>query len=218
MTARLLILGATLCVVLAGALLAPAAAAAKPSERKVGLKVGSDRLKVTFSYRDLFSEKVRKKMMSGLPVRVVVQVALENAKRKPVGYWARDVEIVYDLWEEDFTVVVREDSGRRRTRVATLDEAINVAGILWRAPVAEELALLKPGVYRLRVMAEVNPVSEEMIKNIQRWIARPKGGHGDSEARSNFFGSFVGYFVDRGIGQADRTVGFVSQWFKLGEE
>lgn len=186
--------------------------------RKVGLKVTGENLKVTFSFRDLFTKKVRKKMTSGLPVRVVAQVALENSRGKAMAYWAQSIEIVYDLWAEDFSITLRDAGGRRRTRVATLEEAINVAGILWRAPVAEQLGQLEPGVYRLRVLVEANPVSEEMIKNIQRWIARPKGGHGDAEARSNFFGSFVGHFVDRGIGQADKTVAFVSQWFKLGEE
>ncbi len=152
-----------------------------------------------------------------LPVRLVVQVALVNKKGKAVGYWAQSIEIVYDLWEEDFSITVKDDRGSRRARVGTLDEAVNVAGILWRSPVANKISQMKPGIYRLKVMAEANPVSEEMIRNIQRWIARPKGGHASGEARSNFFGSFVGHFVDRGIGQADKTVSFASQWFKLGE-
>lgn len=212
------IVAAVTSLLLAVAVLAPAPAAARPRTRKVGLKITGDSLKVVSSYRDLFTKKVRKKMTSGLPVRIVVQVAVVNQKGKAVDYWARSVEIVYDLWAEDYSITVRDDGGKRRARVGTLEEAVNVAGVLWRAPVCDRLDQLKPGVYRLKVLAEANPVSEEMIRNIQRWIARPKGGHGDSEARSNFFGSFVGHFVDRGIGQADKTVAFVSQWFKLGEQ
>jgi hypothetical protein len=180
------------------------------STRRVGLLISGNVLQATSSYRDVFSQAVRKKMTSGLPTRLLVHVALEHKKGgAPAAYWARSAEIVYDLWEENFAITVADVQSKRHTRVATLEQAVDATGVLWRAPVAE-VGGLKPGLYRL-------PVSEEMVRNIQRWIARPKGGRGESEARSNFFGAFVGHFVDRGIGQAERIVGFVSQWFELGQ-
>jgi hypothetical protein len=187
------------------------------STRHVGLLISGDVLQTSFGYRDVFSVPVRKKMTSGLPTRLLVHVALETGKGgTPAAYWARSAEIVYDLWEENFVITVADAQSKRHTRVSSLEQAVDATGVLWRVPVADTSSL-KPGLYRLRVLAEVNPVSEEMVRNIQRWIARPKGGRGESEARSNFFGAFVGHFVDRSIGQAERVVGFVSQWFKLGE-
>jgi hypothetical protein len=187
------------------------------STRRVGLLISGDVLQTTFGYRDVFSPPVRKKMTSGLPTRLLVHVALESEKGgTPAAYWARSAEIVYDLWEENFAITVADAQSKRHTRVSSLEQAVDATGVLWRVPVADTGGL-KPGLYRLRVLAEVNPVSEEMVRNIQRWIARPKGGRGESEARSNFFGAFVGHFVDRSIGQAERAVGFVSQWFKLGQ-
>jgi hypothetical protein len=197
--------------------LIPLASHSKAPKRRVGVSVSSTAVRATFSYRDAFTKKVRKKLTSGLPTRVLVQVALESKdKGKPVSYWARAIEIVYDLWEEDFVITMEDNRGRRRTRVKTVDETINLAGILWRTRIAKTGGL-KPGLYRLRFVAEVNPVSKEMVENIRRWLSRPSGGHG-SEARSNFFGSFVGAFVDRKIGKADKTVGFVSQWFEVGSQ
>jgi hypothetical protein len=185
--------------------------------RRVGLLISRDVLHTTVGYRDVFSPAVRKKMTSGLPTRLLVHVAVEREKGgTPAVYWARSAEIVYDLWEENYAVTLADVQGKRHTRVANIEQAVDAAGVLWRAPVADT-AILKPGTYRLRVLAEVNPVSEEMVRNIQRWITRPKGGRGESEARSNFFGAFVGHFVDRSIGQAERVVAFVSQWFKLGQ-
>jgi hypothetical protein len=185
-------------------------------QRRVGLLIAGDSLQATFSYRDVFTPQIRKKMTSGLPTRLLVHVAVEpSTGGEPVAYWARSAEIVYDLWDEEFAITVSDMQGKRRTRVATLEQAIEATAILWRAPVTE-IGSLEPGMYRLRVIVEVNPVSEEMVRNIQRWISRPKGGRGDSEPRTNFFGAFVGHFVDRGIGRAERVVGFVSQWFKLG--
>jgi hypothetical protein len=190
------------------------AAYAKPRQRRVGIHLTKADIRTTFSYRDVFSKKVREKLTSGLPTRLMVQIALESKKRKkPITYWARAIEIVYDLWEEDFVITVEDNRGRRRTRVKTTDEAIRVAGVLWRTPIAG-IKGLEPGMYRLRFVAEANPVSKEMVENIRRWLSRPSGGHG-SEARSNFFGSFVGSFVDRNIGKADKTVSFVSQWFEV---
>jgi hypothetical protein len=195
----------------------PAQGGGAGATRKVGLLASGNALQATFSYRDVFSPAVQRKMTSGLPTRLLVHVALEREKGgAAVAYWARSVEIVYDLWEEDFAVTAADSQSRRHKRVRTLDQAIDAAGVLWRAPVADTSGL-RPGRYRLRVLAEVNPVSEEMVRNIQRWIAKPRGGRGESEARSNFFGAFVGHFVDRSIGQAERAVGFVSQWFELGQ-
>jgi len=187
---------------------------AKTRKRKVGVHITKSDIRTTFSYKDVFSKKVREKLTSGLPTRMLVQVALQSKKKKkPVTYWARTIELVYDLWEEDFVITVEDNRGRRRTRVKTTDEAINVAGLLWRTPIAGVKGL-EPGLYRIQFVAEANPVSKEMVENIRRWLSRPSGGHG-SEARSNFFGSFVGSFVDRNIGKADKTVSFVSQWFEV---
>lgn len=187
---------------------------AKPRTRKVGIHITRTDVRATFSYRDVFSKSVREKLTSGLPTRILAQVALQSKnKKKPITYWARAIEIVYDLWEEDFVITVEDNRGRRRTRVKTADEATRVAGVLWRTPVANVKGLT-PGTYRLQFVAEANPVSKEMVENIRRWLSRPSGGHG-SETRSNFFGSFVGSFVDRNIGKADKTVSFVSQWFEV---
>jgi len=204
-------------LLLTAAVLVSALALAGPPRRRIGMSTVGDTIRASFSYRDVFTKKVRKKLDSGLPVRVVVQLALERkGKDKPYSYWARSVEIVYDLWEEDYVLTMEDDRGRRRTRVATAEEAINLAGVLWRVRAART-ARLKPGTYRFRVLAEVNPVSKEMVDNIRRWLSRPSGGQG-SEARSNFFGSFVGIFVDRRIGEADRSAAFVSQWFQVGSQ
>ena len=184
--------------------------------RRVGTSVSQDVLRVTVSYRDVFTPEIRKKMTSGLPTRLLVHCTIESERSgKSVSYWARSAEIVYDLWEEQFAIAVSDSQGKRRTRVGSVEQAVDATGILWRAPVADTTGL-KPGSYRLRAIIEVNPVSEEMVRNIQRWIARPKGVQGDNEARTNFFGAFVGRFVDRGIGQAERVIGFLSQPLDLG--
>lgn len=197
----------------------PAARAGDPPQRRVGVSLASGQVRITSGIRDVLGGAEREKMRSGLPTRVLIQVKLEReGRKKAVAYWARNVEVTYDLWEENFAVVIEDDRGRRRARVANLEEAIGVAGTLWRVPVAD-IRGIEAGNYRVRVLAEANPVSKEMVENIRRWLARSSsGGSGSAsaESRSNFFGSFVGVFVDRHIGEAERSVAFVSQWFRVG--
>ncbi len=217
MNRRLTVCAAQLAIAtLAAALLAPIPAEAKRPLRRVGISIDHGELRVTSGFRDVFTNKVRKKMKSGLPTRLSIRIGLEKQdKRKPVTFWARNIEIVYSLWEERFLVTFEDRKGRRSTRVESVDDAVGIAGVLWKTPVAS-IEDLEPGVYRVRAVIEANPVSEEMLDNIRRWLSRPSDGPGGTESRSNFFGSFVGFFVDREIGEADKKIAFVSQWFELG--
>ena len=213
-------LAQTICGVLALVLglLAASPAAAQEDElkvRKLGIARTGPHLSVSFSYRDAFTPKVKEKLKSGLPTRVMVQINLERqGKSKPVAFWFRSATIVYDLWEEEFVVTVRDSRGRRSTRVETLEDVVSLTGALWSTKVASTRTL-EPGTYRLQIVAEANPVSKEMVEDIRRWLARPTSRQAGAAARSNFFGSFVSIFVDRKIGEADKTVAFVSQWFEV---
>jgi len=191
-------------------LLSGASLHAADTVRRVGVHGEGGELRVTFGFGDVCSKKVKEKLKSGLPTRLVVQVAVENEKKKPVAFWARTARVVYDLWEENFSVTMEDPGGRQTTRVATVDELIRVLCALRNTKVADGLP---PGSYRIAARIEANPVSDEMVRNIQRWIARPSGGLRSQGQSASYFGSFVGYFVDRDIGRADRTIRFVSQWF-----
>ncbi|MBW2532865.1 MAG: DUF4390 domain-containing protein [Deltaproteobacteria bacterium] len=211
--ARSLLVAALVC----GLALAPLVALAGLPSRKLGIWIHGDELRASFSFRDVFSSEVQDKLDSGLPTKVMLQINVErHGEPDPVAYWARSTDIVYDLLEERYLVTVEDRRGRRRARASTMQEAMNLAAVLWHEPVAD-LEGMPAGRYRLHVLAEVNPVSKAMVRNIRRWLARPRAVQRDAEVQGNFFGSFVGIFVDRRIGQADRQVAFVSQWFEVGE-
>ncbi len=178
--------------------------------RKVGHQLQDGRLMVTFGYRDVFTSGVQEKLKSGLPTRLVVQLVIEDEKGRQVSYWARTVHVVYDLWEEHFVITVNDSGGKRATRLKTIRDVMKTAGVIWRTPVASHLP---PGKYRIKAVVEANPVSEKMVRNIQRWISRPSGGFRDAGS-SSYFGSFVGYFVDRNIARAEKTIRFISQWLE----
>lgn len=178
--------------------------------RQVGHQLTDGQLTVTFGYQDVFTHKVQEKLKSGLPTRLVIQLVIENEKGRQISFWARTVHIVYDLWEEHFVITVKDPGGKRATRLKTIRDVMKTAGVIWHTPVARNLP---PGKYRVKAVIEANPVSEKMVRNIQRWISRPSGGFRDAGSGS-YFGSFVGYFVDRNIARAEKTVRFISQWLE----
>jgi len=122
----------------------------------------------------------------------------------------RQTEIVYDLWDEKFRVRRFEAGGKVEMReTATATEAITLATALDAFPVVD-LDRLEPGVsYRLSVRADLNPISQELLADVRRWLARPsprgRAGSGDS-----FFGSFVSIFVNPRIDESERQLRLVS--------
>ena len=130
---------------------------------------------------------------------------------EPLAQALRQTEIVYDLWDEKFRVRRFEAGGKVETREATTaGEAIDLATALIAFPVVE-LDHLEPGVaYRLSVRADLNPISQELLADVRRWLARPsprsRMGSGDS-----FFGSFVSIFVNPRIDDSERQLRLVSQ-------
>ena len=187
-------------------------AASSISERKIGYSVKNGEISATFGFTDIFTETVRNKLQSGLSTKIVLQIFIENEQKKQTGYWVQTADIVYDLWEENFVITITDANGKRKTRLKNLKDVEHVTGTIKNVAVGK---ILSTGTYRLHVRIEANPVSKKMIHNIQRWISRPSAGIGNARNSTNYFGSFVGYFVKRDIGKSDKTVIFVSQWFKL---
>ena len=194
-----------------------AARTAEVGTRVIGVNA-DQHLTVSFSYRDVFTSEVQSKLQSGLPTRLLLQINVERqGSKRPVAYWVRSIRIVYDLWEDLYIITLEDELGKRRARTKSKKEAIEIASKVHNVEIAR-LKGLGAGSYRVRVSVEVNPVSKEMVENIRRWLARPRAAEGTSSGTTNYFGSFVGVFVDRRIGEADHSITFLSQWFELGAQ
>lgn len=169
-------------------------------------------VKLTVSYRDAIDDEIAKKLQSGLPTVVTMRGYLfREAGGDPIALTARSCRIVYDLWDEVFRIQLVQPGG-----VASA-VAVNVEGVIRNCCEARKLPLVDRALlgesrrYFVATLIEVNPVSQEMLDRIKRWVTRPNGsnaiGPGDS-----LFGSFVGLFVAR-IGDADKKVAFRTQAF-----
>ncbi len=170
-------------------------------------------VKLTVSFRDAVDAEIAKKLQSGLPTVVTMRGYLfRESGGDPIALTAKSCRIVYDLWDEVFRIQLVQPGG------PTSAVAVNVEGVLRNCCEAKKLPLLDRSLLRegaryfVAALVEVNPVSQEMLDRIKRWVTRPNGsnaiGPGDS-----LFGSFVGLFVAR-IGDADKKIAFRTQAFE----
>ena len=168
--------------------------------------------------QDLFGQPERERLKSGFATRVLVRAALEEASTgEPVAVAVQRAEIVYDIWDEKFGVRTSDGLGVERRAVApSADEAIWRATVLFELPMVD-MARLRPGTeYVLAVRGDLNPISEDLLIEVRRWLVQPARGQRRLGAGDSFFGSFVSIFVNPRIEDSERQVRFVSQPFVLG--
>jgi hypothetical protein len=66
-------------------------------------------------------------------------------------------------------------------------------------------------IYYLAMRVDLNPVSQETLTEVRRWLSQGTGGGLDRGGV--FFGSFVSVFVNPKIADADRVLRIRSQPF-----
>jgi hypothetical protein len=207
-----LLVGAAL--VLSGLSWGPARARADEGDipsRRMGIRWNQKRPKVFFSARDLVNASVRRKLESGLPQRIDLSVfAYRERGGQPITAHARSCRVTYDLWERVYRVQLQTPRVDRSELVDSIDEVIETCLVARGVPIGtKERFEARSGrkVY-FAVLVELNPMSADTVQRIRRWLARPATGGIEGEA---FFGTFVSLFVNRRIGDAERTIRFRSQ-------
>ncbi len=80
-------------------------------------------------------------------------------------------------------------------------------------PVAQVAQLPANGRYVVAVRGDLNPISEDLLIEVRRWLVQPSHGQRRLGAGDSFFGSFVSIFVNPRIEDSERQVRFVSQPF-----
>jgi hypothetical protein len=183
--------------------------------RTTGLALTPSQLVVSVGLQDLFAPEDRERLTSGFATRVLVRVALqEEGSSEPVAVAFQRAEIVYDIWDERFRVRVARGTGPElRVEARTPDEAIARAAALWQLPVAEA-ARLRPGTtYVLAFRGDLNPISDELMADVRRWLVQPARGERRVGTGDSFFGSFVSIFVNPRVEDSERQVRFLSQRF-----
>jgi hypothetical protein len=167
---------------------------------------------LTVSFRDVLNQRIRQKLLSGLPTTIATRAyVFPDKDKQPVALSAQTCKVVFDLWDEVFRIDLHQAGGRKQTVAANVEGVMRRCAEAKRLPVVALKAIHPDRPYFVGVLVEVNPLSKEIVEKIRRWVARPKGaaavGPGDS-----LFGSFVGLFITQ-VPEADRVLGFQTQRF-----
>jgi hypothetical protein len=194
-------------------LLAPALAHAQEAPvipRRLTFAERGASLVVSGSFTDVFDAPLLEGLSSGYTTTVVIRSYVYRlGTDPPVHVTAATVRIVYDLWDEVYLIQIRDAQGERNHREPSRAEALRRATQLVEFPVAPLSKVAINRTHFVALLVEVNPVSEELLAEVRRWMSRP----GEVAGNSSFFGSFVSVFVNPRIAQADRTLRLQSQEF-----
>jgi hypothetical protein len=189
----------------------PKTPAALPSRNAV-LAVEGKHAVMNVAFRDVVDAEIEKKLSSGLPTVIVLRGWLfRESGGEPIALTAKSCRVVYDLWDEVFRLQITQPGGQVDTIAVNLEGVLRQCAEARRLRLIERASLDDASRYFVAALVEVNPISQEALDRIKRWVTRPTGstaiGPGDS-----LFGSFVGLFVAR-IGDADRKLSFRTQAF-----
>jgi hypothetical protein len=193
------------------------ARAADPPPRQTGVAIKGGQLVISVGVQDLFGPAERQHLTSGFSTRVLLRLALqEEGGDEVLAVAVQRAEIVYDIWDEKFSVRVTRGLGAElRVLAPTVDAAVWQATALVQFPIAD-LSRLRPGArYVVLVRGDLNPISEDLLADVRRWLVQPARGQRRLAAGDSFFGSFVSIFVNPRIEDSERQVRFESQPFTL---
>jgi hypothetical protein len=138
---------------------------------------------------------IQKLFDTGLPVVFLVRgYVVPLGGGPPIGLTAHSCNITWAMWDDVWLVSV---NGGKRQPVATKKGIYTRCTELDLPIVARATLKLAPSSYFLRVKVEVNPVTEEMQKQIQAWVTRPTGTAGAITAGDTLFSAFAGTFMQK---------------------
>jgi hypothetical protein len=168
---------------------------------------------LSYAAGDFVDAAVLKKLQSGLPQTLITRLyAYDERGRQPLALTALSCRVVYDLWDGVYRIERQTEKSDRTVSVKTLD------GVIQQCLDVQSYVIGEPGAYArergrsiyFAAVVELNPLSQETVQRIRRWLARPSGNELEGNA---FFGSFVSIFVGRKLGSAEKTLSFRSTLF-----
>jgi hypothetical protein len=203
---------ASLAALAALLLCAAARADDEPRARAMTFSERGADLQLTVGFSELFDDAAVAALSSGFPSSVVVRVYVQRRRDElPIALAIARVDVVYDLWDEIYVIRQERAGGGQTSRTPSRSAAIEAATRLVGLPIAPLDRIAIGPHYVASVVAELNPVSDELQAEMRRWLTQPAGERLD--AGSSFFGSFVSVFVKPRLVAADRAVHLRSQPF-----
>lgn len=174
-------------------------------------------IEISASFSEMFTNKFKHRLSSGFTCQIIMNVSLlEDGHKKPMAQSVVQTSILYDIWEESFTVNFEGPFKQKKMQIQSMQDIIDKCGSLNNLPLRPKQLLDSDDrkKYRLRVDITINPTSEVLRRKVREYLANPEGRSYVGSPRS-FFGSFSKIFVSERDLQADAVYKYESQKFKL---
>jgi hypothetical protein len=161
------------------------------------------------NFRDVLDGSLRAKLSRGLPTTIVLTAAIYRVGlNDPVSTATQTCKVTWHVWEEAFRVELLRPGASQVRWTTTLE------GVLRRC--AEARRLLAGDASQIRPderhfaagKLQVNPVSQEVLQKLRRWVMRPSST-GTAAPGDALFSTFTGLFLQR-VGDAERELRFTT--------
>lgn len=199
-------------VVLAAAAVAARADDDAPLRQKMRFVEQGDRITVTATISKLFDSAAYEALGSGFESTVLVRMwVYRKGEADPVAFGALERKAIYDMWDEVYELQLDGPDGRDKLKVKYRAEALKLLTSIEAVPIIALDDVPLETHHYLVIVAELNPVSEETLAEVRRWLT--KGSGGGLDRGGGLFGSLVSVFVNPKIADADRVLRLRSQPF-----
>ncbi len=176
------------------------------------------RLEASLDLSAAFQASDERDLGNGLTNVVAIYVSvLPTSGRTPALVYGRVVDILFDVWEETYTVTVKDPRTPQGTRVVIA----NFHAL--RAFLSDEkgldlgpVAALPRGPFVVEARVEVNPVSKEQLQRTREFIASPSGGARGAGGSRSVLGAMASFLL-RAPDPGSDVVLFRSRAFGPGE-
>jgi hypothetical protein len=182
---------------LAAAVAAPGLAAAAPQPLSLQLSARAGRVIATVDLSSAFPAALERDLGNGLTNVVAVYVAvIPVGERRPAMLYGRIVDILFDVWEETYSVTVKDAHVPQGVRFVLADfRAL-------RSFLADEhdldlgpVSLLPGNGFFVEARIEVNPVSKEQLQRTREFIANPAAGSRAQGGSRSMLGAMASFLL-----------------------
>ena len=162
------------------------------------------------SFRDVIDSEIRKKLSRGFTTTIVLTGAVyQPGVKDPLSTTAQTCKITWHVWDEIYLIEITRPGSSASTATPT------VGGVLRRCAEVSNLLVATSDqvpvgtpIY-VTAKVQVNPVSDEILAKLKRWVSRPTGT-GTATPGDALFSTFTGLFLQR-IGDAERELKFTTK-------
>ena len=187
--------------------------ALEPASEKMWFAEKRDQLVVSASFTRIFDAESYRDLANGTATTIVLRAfTFREGSELPIALSLATFRVVYDLWDEVYVVQIVDMRGKREWTFASRADAIKAVTEVTDFPLASlDYVDIGPRYYA-ELYVELNPVSDERLAEMRRWLTR-RAGSAQLDTNSSFFGSFVSVFATPKLRGADAALRLRSQPF-----